>query len=124
MYMRGRPLAGMLSGIVNRQSAQNQSPDFERCLNASTSGRVDRLLDCQNKHNEAGDSHALLPEDNLIFYSQLLDIWKGLMTFLKTPEWENITSRLQSEERISRIVEHIPTDVKSMLASRRRHTVA
>lgn len=46
------------------------------------------------------------------------------MTFPKTPEWENIISRLLSEERISCKAEHILTDVKSMLASRQPHTVA
>jgi hypothetical protein len=52
-----------------------------------------------------------------IFESRLSKIWEGMMTFEMTKEWKRIISELPAEKWLSRITEHTPADVKSMLVS-------
>jgi hypothetical protein len=87
----------------------------------------DRPLNVQKKHNESlldGGPQDLSSEEEAIFYSRLSKIWKGLMTFPKSSEFEDIISSLPSELWLSRIAEHIPTNVKLMLASPQPPTLA
>jgi hypothetical protein len=60
---------------------------------------------------------SLVPEEEDIFNLYLLIIWNGIMTFRRTTEWNGIILSWTREKWLSLIAEHIPTNVKSMLAS-------
>lgn len=119
---------------------QDSFPNCERSLDPSTCHHIDfrirsgttnspkRPLSLQKPDPEApiesvelGDQDGgppfLPPEEEALFYSRLSKIWEGLMTFPMTADWKDIISSLPSDVWLSRIAEHIPTNVKLILAS-------
>lgn len=58
----------------------------------------------------------LSPQEEAIFNWRLLKIWEGLMLSMNA-DWKDKVSRLPSGVWLSRIAEHIPTDVKLLLVS-------
>jgi hypothetical protein len=64
-----------------------------------------------------GSPQALSPEEEEIFNSRLSKIWEGMKAFERTAEWKAIISRETTDVWLSRIAEHIPTNVKLILAS-------
>ncbi|KAF4631730.1 hypothetical protein G7Y89_g6401 [Cudoniella acicularis] len=117
---------------------QNISPNREQSLNSSTYHDVDFRVSTTNSlerpsilqrlalelpietvqpEGQDESPSVLSPEEEEIFKSRLSKIWEGMMTFPMTVEWKDIISRWTKDEWLSRITEHIPTNVKLILVS-------
>ena len=90
--------------------------------------KINHIADYFQERNEVsrheGPQALPLELENSIFDPCFLTIWKGLMTFSKTIEWDKILSSLPPETWLSLIAGHTPRPVKSIPALHQPPNVA
>lgn len=107
---------GTFRGVEDKQKkqpyTQNISPNRQPSLNFSTYRHVNFRIVRTNS-----GERPLSPEEEENFKSRLSKIWEGMKTPSVTPKWKDIISNKSTDLWLSQIAEHIPTNVKLILAS-------